>query len=367
MSGKNKSAASQCQQGIAAVGAGSVAGSRNGVLPCKRHWVGVRVEDEDGVTVRDIEVSFKLTDGSHFTMNLSSQTLGADGSYRTQVILPDGTCRFGLPEIQDVEWWPKGELPAAVAANHDDDGGDGACAVSIADDRGFRNYHSFWDDDKNQPLRDKKRNPNQLSVRDRVYYSKQKEKKVDKAVDNVWTLVVKKKRPVKLRIVLLGRDGNPLTNTLWRMTSPVAKNGTTGGDGVIQIDDFPPQQTKGVLTVTLAARAQVGPIPANPPGAPLAYPPPLVYTDFTDPAPPEPPGRTTAEWHLKIGSLEPSGVKEGVLGRLGNIGFRCAPGSGSEDATRAVKAYQRWYLNDKNGSGKPGDIQGDLLPRHDNP
>jgi hypothetical protein len=367
MSGKNKKTAQQCQHTIAAAGAGNVPGAKGNVAPCTKHWIGVRVEDEDGAVVRDIDVHFELTDGSDFTLNLQSQVLGADGSYKTEVKLPGGNCAFGLPEVHDVEWWPQGEQPAKVPPDDDDSGGDGLCAASIADRREFRNYHSFWDDDKNKPLRDKKRNPNQLSDHDQVYYSTRQEKTVDKAVDSVWTLVVKKKRPVKLRIVLFGRDETPLANTAWKMTSPLAKNGNTGADGLIEIANFPPTEKNGVLTVTLPARAKVGPTPANPAGAPLAYPPPLVYTQFVDAAPKEPPDRTTAEWRLEIGSLPPHDTKEGVQERLGNIGFRCDRDSGTDEATRAVKAYQLFYLNDKKGSGKAADIQTDLLPRHDNP
>lgn len=368
MGGKNKNAAEESGKAAGGLGSGSVPGSKSGVKQCpKPHWIGVRVEDEDGATVRDIEVSFELTDGSDFTINLASQTLEPDGTYRTETNLPPGNCKFGMPETQDVEWWPKGEQPAKVPADKDDDGGNGACAVSIADDRDFRNYHSFWDDAKNQPLRDKKRNPNQLSSKDTVFYSKRKKKTVDKAVDKVWTLVVKKKRPVKLRIVLFDRDGKPVSSASWKMTSPVNTTGKTGADGLIEINNFPPQKESGEITVTLPARAKVGPTPANPAAAPLDYPPALVYTQFINPAPEEPPDRTKAEWHLKIGHLEPFDTKQGVLGRLGNIGFHCDPDSGKDETAWAVKAYQRSHLNNKKGSGNPSDIQNDLLARHDNP
>src|SRR5262252_7690708 len=114
MGGKNKSAAEQCNDNSPA--GGNVGGGKNGAMPCKKHWLGVRVEDEDGVKVTDIEVYMELTDGNDYTFNLGSQKLTAEGAYKTPVILPDGTCKFGLPEIQDVEWWPKGEQPAKVAA-----------------------------------------------------------------------------------------------------------------------------------------------------------------------------------------------------------------------------------------------------------
>ncbi len=349
------------------MGGGAVPGAKTGVAPCQKHWVAVRVEDEDGTVVRDIKVHGELTDGGDFTMNLSSQTLGADGSYRTQVVLPSGTCKFGLPDVQDAEWWSKGGSAGSVPDDESDSAGGGVCACSIADKRQFHNYHSFWDDAKNKPLRDKKRNPNQLSGDDEVYYSDRKKKKADQAVDGILTLVVKKLRPVKLRLVLFDHDGKAIQNAQWTLKSPVPKNGTTGADGLIEVDNFPPRAEKASLDVVLPARAKYGKVPPNPAGAPLAYPAPLVYTDFQDRADTEPPERAVAHWTLKIGSLSPFDTKEGVRGRLGNIGFRCDPDSNDKVTARAIKAYQRWLLNNHNGSGNPSDIQNDLLKRHDRP
>ncbi len=367
MSGKNKNAAAQCGAAMGNGGGGAAPGGQAGVAACQKHWVGVRVQTDDGVTLRDIKVHGELTDGSDFTFVLSSQTLGPDGSYRTQVILPAGTCRFGLPDIQDVEWWPQGGSAAAVPADDSDDAGDGVCASSIADRRNFRDYHSFWDDAKNKPLRDKQRNPNQLSEKDTVYYPDVRKKKVDQPVDGLLTLVVKRLRPIKLRLVLFDHDGKPIQNAQWNMNSPVAKNGTTGADGLIEINYFPATAKKLSLDVTLPARAKFGKVPANPPGAPLAYPAPLNYTDFQDDPGKEPPEREVAHWTLKVGSLPPFDSVEGVRSRLGNIGFRCEPGSNDKTTTRTVRAYQRWLLNNPNGSGNSADIQNDIQKRHDRP
>jgi hypothetical protein len=367
MPSKNKNAANQCGAGAGGLGAGPVPGGKAGAAPCQKHWVGVRVEDEDGAIVKDIQVHAQMTDGSDFTMNLASQPLWPDGSYHTQVVLPAGTCNFGLPDVHDVEWWPKGGAAGAVPPDDSDSAGHGVCASSIAARREFRNYHSFWDDPKNKPLKDKNRNPNQLSTDDEVYYSTRKKKMAPQPVDAVLALVVKKPRPIKLRIVLFDHDGKPIANARWTMTSPVSKNGTTGADGLIEIDNFPPKEEKGNLDVVLPARAKFGRVPANPAGAPLAYPPPLVYTDFKDSTDKEPPERDTAHWTLKIGSLPPFNTKEGVRGRIGNMGFRCKTSSNDKETTRAVKAYQRFVLNNHNGSGVPSDIQDDAHTRHDNP
>lgn len=330
----------------------------------KRHWVGVRVEDEDCVAVRDIRVSFALTDGSNYALNL------ADGTYRTEQVLPSGLCTFGLPDVQDVEWWPKGEPIPAARGDIGAAGGEGRCVASIAAEYGFRNYHSFWDHSRNNPIRDKKRNPHHLGGDEIIYLSNQKTKKVSSPVDQVWTLVVKKKRPVQLRIKVVDREGKGIAGVEWKLMSPISEHGTTGPDGLIQIDDLPPSATEGLMEVTMPAGPKTDEPPPVPQADPDGYPPPIRHADFADfeesPAA-ERSGRSTAVWQLKIGSLAQFDTAEGVRGRLGNLGFHCAPDSDDETTARAVRAYQRCHKQEMDGSGELEHIQNDLLALHDKP
>jgi hypothetical protein len=367
MGGKNKNNAQASCQHMAALGNGAVPGGKKASAPCKQHWVGVRVKDEDGNAVKNIRISVSLTDGSDFTMNLASQALEPDGTWRTKVVLPPGNCEFGFPDVQDVEWWPDGESAPAMPADEDEKVDPGECAASIAADYGFRNYHSFWDDSKNDTLRQSRKNPNQLLRRDVVHLTDRKKRTVEKATDRIWVFVVKKPRPVKLRLVIFDRDGNPVNGCDWQMSSPVVKVGKTGNDGLIQLDDFPVKETWGRLKTSLPAVPTVGALPVVAPGGLMIYPPPVVHTEFHDPDTPEPPERNISEWELKIGNLEPFDTVDGVRSRLGNIGFRCDAYSNDEDTARMVTAYQLWYQNQQNGSGKFQDIQADLHGRHDNP
>lgn len=367
MGGKNKNSAEASNAQLGQVCSDNpVPGSNNGVLPCKQHWIGVRVEDEEGNSVKDVSVTIELTDGSDLTINFATAALEPDGTYRTQKVLPSGDCEFSFPDVQDVEWWPKGGAAAAAKADEREGVDSGDCVLSIGDDFGFRNYHSVWDHARNNDVRNSRNNPNVLSDDDVLYLPDRKKKTVKKAVDQVWTFVVKKKRPAKLRIVLFDRDDKPLNGHVWKLESPVKKNGTTGADGLIEIDNFPPQATDGKLQVTMQLGPKVGK-PAVAAAAPLAYPPPIKHPDFKDDPDPEPAGRTTAIWELEIGSLPPHDTKHGVQARLYDLGFSCEVKANEKRTSRSVKAYQRFYKKQKAGSGKPADIQTELRDRFEKP
>ena len=76
-------------------------------------------------------------------------------------------------------------------------------------------------------------------------------------------------------------------------------------------------------------------------------------------------GARIANWALQIGSLPPAQIKNGTLTRLCNLGFNCAVGLDDAKASAAVKAYQRFYLKNKSGSGLAADVQDDVAKRHD--
>jgi hypothetical protein len=237
---------------------------------------------------------------------------------------------------------------------------------SVAADHGYRNYLSLWQHAGNAALASQRPNPNTLEKGDALRFPDKKKRRVVKATDQTWTLVVKKQRPTQLRIVLFDRQGQPLSGCAWKMTAPVAHSGTTGADGRIEIKDLPATDKSATLEVTLLAAARAGAV-ADPAAAPLAYPPPIMYSAFKDPEVAEPPGRLQAVWTLDLGSLRSFDCLEGVQARLGNIGFRCAPGAKDGVTQRAIKAYQRLYDHQRNGSGLFGDIQVSLHNRHDRP
>ncbi len=363
MGGKSKASALNAKS---AAGGGGVVPQKGSVLPCCNHYIALKLVDEDGVAVMDVAVRMILTDGTDATAAFQELARQPDGSFKTQNILPAGDCEFALPDVQDVEWWPDGEAAPDVPADDSETIGNGECASSVADDYGYRNYLSLWKHAGNNTLATARPNPNNLDKGDKLVFPNKKKRRVKKATDQTWTLVVKKKRPANLRFVLFDRAGQPLNGLQWKMTAPVSKAGTTAADGLIEITGFPPQDTSGTLEVVMIAEPKAGKV-ADPAAAPLAYPPPILYSTFHDQVPPEPPGALEAVWNLRIGSLQRFDSREGVQARLGNIGFRCKPGDGDDATQRAVKAYQRLYNNQRSGSGLPGDIQVSVRDLHDLP
>jgi hypothetical protein len=50
---------------------------------------------------------------------------------------------------------------------------------------------------------------------------------------------------------------------------------------------------------------------------------------------------------------------------LHNLGFGCDVEDGADVSARAVKAYQRFFLKNMNGTGVAKDIESDIRDRHD--
>jgi hypothetical protein len=71
-------------------------------LPC---WIEVRVEDDKGVVVDDVEVVVKDAGGTRVE-KLTKERLGGDGVYRIEKLFP-GTCEISIPGLSDAEWTAK--------------------------------------------------------------------------------------------------------------------------------------------------------------------------------------------------------------------------------------------------------------------
>jgi hypothetical protein len=241
---------------------------------------------------------------------------------------------------------------------------DGDCIASIAATLGVRDYKTLWD--ANGDLKAKRPNPNQLVIGDSVTEAT-KTKNEKKAHGNRWTYVVKPKLTISLRIVVLGADDKPLNEAAWELTKPIAKNGSTSADGLIEIKEFPATEKEAVLKVT-PKKVPVTPVVA-PPSGPVPSPPPypaaIVPDSFKDKKRAADPADDFVEWTLKVGSIPSFNEETGVLARLFNLGAPCQPGDDGSRTERTVKSYQKGYLNQNDGSGKPADIQTDLRDRHD--
>lgn len=245
--------------------------------------------------------------------------------------------------------------------------GDGDCAVSIAEDLGFFDYHSLWDDGANAGLKATRPNPNQLLAGDDVKPPAVNAKAVAKPTDKTVTVVVKKKKLPKLRLVVLDHEGKPMSGKTWTLTTPVAASGTLKGNGLIEVPGLDPAAKAGDLSVvwrkTPAAPKEEKEAKITDP----VYPRPVKAKDFTDAKVPLPdPADNTIQWTLKIGSLPTFDATAGVQARLHNLGYRCDP-DGNSGATKAsVDAYQRSQLKQDKPSGATADIQAGLRDSHDN-
>ncbi|HLJ44685.1 MAG TPA: hypothetical protein VKU01_01670 [Bryobacteraceae bacterium] len=247
--------------------------------------------------------------------------------------------------------------------------GDGDCILSIADAYGFRDYHTIWDFGANSGLKGTRPNANTLLFGDMVVPPDAKAKTIQKPTDNTHVLVVKNKKPAKLTLILIDKDGNPLKDKVWTLTAPTALNGTTGPDGKIEVPNLDVQATAGALKVTMwKAPDPKPPVPAKTLPDPVPYPPPILVEEFKDKKPdPTKPEDYDVNWTLKIGSLPTYNDATGVQARLNNLGFRCKPKDDATKTTQAVKVYQNSMLNQKDGTGATADIQDDIRNRHENP
>ncbi|HUT35742.1 MAG TPA: hypothetical protein VNE39_19800 [Planctomycetota bacterium] len=246
----------------------------------------------------------------------------------------------------------------------------GECLSSLADKHGFRNYHSIWDHGANASLRTECPHPNMLLPGKSVAIPDEKTEVAKRAADQTWKFVVKKKRPAKLRIVLVDEKMAAVKGAEWQLASPLSRSGTTGANGLIEIADLPPQARNATLKVTLSAPyvAPAGtPAPATV-ASPPPYPPPIVPADFTDATPAErDPGGTVINWGLLLGHLPTGSDRSGVQARLHNLAFPCDTDSDDAKTARAVKLYQKLQEKQENGSGQFADIMGKLETLHDNP
>jgi hypothetical protein len=168
----------------------------------------------------------------------------------------------------------------------------------------------------------------------------------------------------KLRIVLFDKAGNKISGATWTMTQPVAANGTTGGDGLIEVT-VPWNAASGDLDVTLPnpgpKEPAPGPAPVVDPANP-AYPLGINAAQFLPAEDPANPPPSPINWTYQISLLSAADNQDGWKARLLNVGF---PIDDNTRVTRSVKAYQRMKNKNYAGSGVIADVSGDLKTQHD--
>ena len=149
----------------------------------------------------------------------------------------------------------------------------------IADEHGFADWHTIWDDPNNAPLRRQREDPGVLAPGDRLYIP-DKTQSDGETVPSSSTARFRVKRSLpRLRLIVLGFGGKPLASTDCKVTvSGASTTAHTGADGLVEID-LAPDATEA----TLEANGQ--------------------------------------SWTLKIGHLDPPETDTGLWARLRNLGY----------------------------------------------
>ena len=330
------------------------------------HFFRVKVVDDEGNIVTDVNPRIELNDGTV----VNAAPLNAAGVYDTGKILPAATpCKVSFPTLYDSDWWPDGDKGGGFSVDQQINIADGDCVVKVAADKGFRNYRSLWDRSKNATLKTNHPNPNALVIGDIVWAPDQKTLSVSKAVDQEWKFVIKTAKPCKLSVVLVDKEEKPLNDWDWELTAPAAKTGKTAANGLIEIDNLDPTQLNGSFKMKL--RKAQPPPPVVPPPGPLPNPPPypaaIKPAEFKDESPVKPADSDKMEWTVKIGSLPSHKDQTGVLARLRNLGYNCDVTSVDPILTAVIKSYQKAVLKQDNPTGSQADLQQPLEDRHSNP
>src|SRR5262245_14444374 len=114
----------------------------------------------------------------------------------------------------------------------------GDCISSIAVRHGFF-PDTLWDDAANADLKAKREEPNVLLPGDVVVIPDKREKSADGGSEKRHRFR-RKGVPEKLRLRLLDDEGQPFANQAYRLDiDGQTVNGTTGGDGMIEVPIHP--------------------------------------------------------------------------------------------------------------------------------
>ena len=152
----------------------------------------------------------------------------------------------------------------------------------------------------------------------------------------------------------------PCVGVRWTIDGPIVAKGETGGDGRISVE-MPYAAASASLTITYPEpRKRVGP-PRSPVASANDYPPPIQHARWLDPTNDVSSTPLIVRWQLFVTDLSELDSDDGHALRLANLGFDVS------DRVAAVRAYQRSYLAQPDGTGALSEIRQDLVRRHDVP
>ena len=176
----------------------------------------------------------------------------------------------------------------------------------IAEEHGFTDYKTIWNDPNNADLKQKRQNPNVLFPGDQVYIPDKEMREESRPTEKHHKFQVSK-QTLQLRLTLEDLYEKPIANTACELIiDQDLHKVTTDGDGKLQLE-IPATAQQGFLTIK-------GP-----------------ETPFQDETIP-----------IQIGHLDPVEELSGQKARLNNLGY-CAgdvAGKADDDFESAVEEFQ---------------------------
>ncbi|GAC1521925.1 MAG: hypothetical protein NVS3B10_22500 [Polyangiales bacterium] len=185
----------------------------------------------------------------------------------------------------------------------------GDCLSSIAEQHGFRDWRTIYDDAANADFRKLRPDPNVISPGDWLVIPDPKPSKKSVSISLEQSHKFKVSLPKTfLRIAVHDEDDKPLSGKKYELRlGDVVRKGSTDGEGIVE-QRVGPTATAATLTVW-ADREGDG-----------AY----------------------FHWQVKIGHLDPVDTVAGVQARLNNLGYGCGDVDGVAGARTiaALRAFQ---------------------------
>lgn len=198
--------------------------------------------------------------------------------------------------------------------------GEGQSTSSLALQKGFF-WRTIWEHGENSQLRSKRKDPNVLSADDDIFIPERQVKKVSKGTESEHVFK-RKGEPSKIKMQLLAL-GNPRANEEYILeVAGELKRGKTDAEG--KIEHFIPGDARSAKLIFKEGKEIHG---------------------------------------LRLGSLDPADLGEGVLQRLNNLGFKAsarikkgtkaaeafAEGKVDKKVVKAIKAFQQQYDLEQDG------------------
>ncbi|MDI6804347.1 MAG: hypothetical protein QME58_10960 [Bacteroidota bacterium] len=241
--------------------------------------------------------------------------------------------------------------------------GEGDCISSIAFNYGIAEWKKLYDHQE-QKFKDSRKNPNSLVVGDQIKIPQGKELSDSKSTGTKVKITVAKAKTVRLRLVIIDREGKPINDKPYTFKWAVGvlswgtKSGKTNAQGLIEAD-IPPNSSIAELKLDLTTptpAAAAAPAPAN---DPKRYPP-LIQTENFCKTGENQKREFVYEWKLSVGSLPSESTDNGIIARLGNLGYVCV---GGELISDVVKTFQK--RNKLNETGSIADVRDNVCNKHD--